>query len=249
MVRHPCLWSTPTFLYRASDGGIHDDRLHSDQYGDNEGLQEKHDRIVEIGIVALSDEGEVEDKKKNIRSILSEMSDQPTSMGSPLVTCLVILRSRGRPQGDPGAGWPHPGRSQCALRHPVPRLRVRESRARDPRPDAVACTMQLSNSYLEGVAGSCRTAAPPPGRARSPAGTAAMGDTRAVAGLLAYYLTCAGVPVPWGEVNKDRTRSHWWPQVEVPGDVGPTFVKAHRAERCFGSSGSPLTCRAVWTHG
>ena len=83
--------------------------------------------------------------------------------------------------------------------------------ARPPTPSL--CTMQLSSSYLYGASRKlkdCCAAA----RVVHLDEHTALGDARAFAGLLRYYLSQAGVPVPWASIL-ESTRNHWWPTLQA----------------------------------
>lgn len=175
----------------------------------------KHDRIIEIGIVSVSDDGEVVDEwstlinpgrdvgPTNVHGITArEVLDAPTFRD---VARHVIGSLSGRTLVAHNARFDTQfldyefERAGLGTRPPTPSL----------------CTMQLSNSYLRGASRKlrdCCTAANIPHVDEH----TAMGDARAVAGLLRFYLSESARPVPWDHTNR-VTRGHWW----------PTFGQAH----------------------
>lgn len=73
--------------------------------------------------------------------------------------------------------------------------------------------MQLSHTYLRGASRKLKDCCAAASVEHSAAHTA-LGDARAVAGLLRYYLSCCGTPVPWDETLR-QTRAHWWPRFDI----------------------------------
>ena len=177
----------------------------------------KHDRVVEIGIVVLSDDGVVEAEWTTLVNPQRDVG--PTYIHG--ITARDVLEAPTFAEVAPVVIQTLAGRTLVAhnARFDTQFLDYEFERAglgtRPPTPSL--CTMQLSGSYLRGASRKlkdCCAAA----RVNHAAEHTAMGDARAVAGLLSYYLGCAGVPVPWGDVNQ-RTRSHWWPAAEVNGEI------------------------------
>ena len=172
---------------------------------------QKHDRILEIGIVSLTDDGEVEGEwttlvnpqrdvgPTHIHGVTArDVLDAPTFAE---VATTVIASLAGRTLVAHNARFDTQfldyefERAGLGTRPPTPSL----------------CTMQLSSSYLRGASRKLKDCCSAAAVEHAAQHTAA-GDARAVAGLLTYYLRCAGAPVPWDDINH-RTRSHWWPTV------------------------------------
>lgn len=174
---------------------------------------QQHDRIVEIGIVSVSDEGVVEDEwstlvnpgrdvgPTNIHGITArEVLDAPQF--SELVPQL-LRRLAGRTLVAHNARFDTHfldsefNRAQSGTRPPTPSL----------------CTMQLSYSFLRSssrkLTDCCRAANVPHVREHT-----ALGDARAVAGLLRHYLSRCGTPIPWSDTVRS-TRDHWWPPYDI----------------------------------
>lgn len=179
---------------------------------------QKHDRIIEIGIVRVSDEGAVVDEwstlinpgrdvgPTQIHGITArDVLDAPTFRD---VACHLVGSLRGRTIVAHNARFDTRfldyefERAGLATRPPTPSL----------------CTMQLSASYLHGASRKlrdCCTAANVPHVDEH----TAIGDARAVAGLLRFYLSQSARPVPWEQTNR-MTRDHWWPTFDsVPSEV------------------------------
>jgi DNA polymerase-3 subunit epsilon len=174
---------------------------------------QKHDRILEIGLISVSETGEVEAEWSTLinpgrdvgpthihgitaRDILGAptFADIAAHVISTLAgTTLVAHNSRFDTQ---------------FLDYEFDRARLG---TRPPTPSL--CTMQLSTSYLNGASRKlkdCCTAA----KVNHVAEHTALGDARAVAGLLRYYLSCCGAPVPWSDTLL-ATRAHWWPRFDI----------------------------------
>jgi DNA polymerase-3 subunit epsilon len=174
---------------------------------------QKHDRILEIGLISVSETGEVEAEWSTLinpgrdvgpthihgitaRDILGAptFADIAAHVISTLAgTRLVAHNSRFDTQ---------------FLDYEFDRARLG---TRPPTPSL--CTMQLSTSYLNGASRKlkdCCTAA----NVNHVAEHTALGDARAVAGLLRYYLSCCGAPVPWSDTLL-ATRAHWWPRFDI----------------------------------
>lgn len=178
---------------------------------------QKHDRIVEIGVVSLSDGGEIESEWTTLLNPQRDVG--PTHIHG--ITARDVLDAPTFTDVAPAVITALAGRTLVAhnARFDTQFLDYEFERAGlgTRRPTPSLCTMQLSSSYLRGASRKlkdCCAAA----SIEHAAQHTAMGDARAVAGLLAYYLTCAGVPVPWGDINQ-RTRSHWWPRTEVVSNI------------------------------
>jgi len=180
---------------------------------------QKHDRIIEIGIISVSDTGEIEDEwatlinpgrdvgATQIHGISArDVLDAPTfrDVAAHLVGALA-----GRTLVAHNARFDTQfldyefARARLGTRPPTPSL----------------CTMQLSTSYLPGASRKLRDCCSAAQVAHVDEHTA-LGDAHAVAGLLRYYLACCGAPVPWSETLR-TTRTHWWPQF----DIAPAGVR------------------------
>ena len=194
-------------------------------------VPQKHDRIVEIGVVFVSDEGVVEGQWSTL--VDPERDVGPTRihgitardvLGAPTfaqIAPLLVESIAGRTLVAHNARFDTAfvdyefARCSAGTRPPTPSL----------------CTMQLANSYLRGCSRKlkdcCRAA-----HVEHLAQHTAIGDAGAVAGLLAYYLSHAGEPLPWQRRNQ-RTRDHWWPPLPPEGthrDV-PLVVRSPVARR------------------
>lgn len=177
----------------------------------------KHDRVVEIGIVAVTDQGEIESEWTTL--INPQRDIGPTYIHG--ITARDVLDAPTFAEVAPAVIRALSGRTLVAHNawFDTQFLDYEFERAglgtRPPTPSL--CTMQLSSSYLRGASRKLRDCCAA-ARVDHGAEHTALGDARAVAGLLSYYLRCAGVPVPWGDVNQ-RTRSHWWPPADVNGEI------------------------------
>lgn len=175
---------------------------------------QQHDRIVEIALVLVSDTGQVEGEwctlvnpgrdigPTSIHGIAArEVLDAPSfgDVAGALVRALTgrtLVAHNARFDGQfldyefDRAGW--------RTTPPVPAL----------------CTMQWSTHFIAGASRKlrdcCEVAGVPHHDEHS-----ALGDARAVAGLLGYYLTRCDVPPPWSDVL-NRCRTHPWPPCDGP---------------------------------
>lgn len=175
---------------------------------------QQHDRIVEIGLMSLSDTGEIEGEWSTLINPCRDVG--PTDIHG--ITARDVLDAPTFQDVAPHLISALAGRTLVAhnarfdtkfLDYEFERARVG---TRPPTPSL--CTMQLSTSYLRGASrklADCCSAA----NVEHVAEHTAMGDARAVAGLLRYYLSCCGVPVPWSDTLQ-ATRAHWWPRPDMP---------------------------------
>jgi DNA polymerase-3 subunit epsilon len=190
---------------------------------------QKHDRILEIGIVSVSEDGDVLDEwstlinpgrdvgPTNIHGITArDVLDAPTFRD---VAGHVIGSLNGRTLVAHNARFDTHfldyefERAGLGTRAPTPSL----------------CTMELSSSYLRGTSRKlkdCCTAASVPHVDEH----TAIGDARAVAGLLRFYLSQSGRPVPWGHTNR-LTRRHWWPAFDTSEGQVPMRARVGAARR------------------
>jgi DNA polymerase-3 subunit epsilon len=173
---------------------------------------QKHDRVVEIGLVAVSDDGTVESEWSTL--INPERDVGPTHIHG--ITARDVLDAPTFREVAAHLVAELAGRTLVAhnARFDTQFLDYEFERAglqtRPPTPSL--CTMQLSNSFLRGASRKlkdCCAAA----SVDHVAEHTALGDARAVAGLLRYYMSCCGMPVPWSAAL-EATRSHWWPECE-----------------------------------
>lgn len=190
---------------------------------------QKHDRILEIGIVSVSEDGDVLDEWSTLINPGRDVG--PTRIHG--ITARDVLSA---PTFQDVAGHVISslnGRTLVAhnARFDTHFLDYEFDRAglgtRPPTPSL--CTMQLSNSYLRGASRKlrdCCAAASVPHLDEH----TAIGDARAVAGLLRFYLTQSGRPVPWGHTNR-LTRRHWWPEFDTCAGQVPTMVRVGAARR------------------
>lgn len=175
---------------------------------------QKHDRVLEIGLINVSDTGEVESEWATlinpqrdvgptyIHGITArDVLDAPTFQD---VVSHVIASIAGRTLVAHNARF-----DTQILDYEFDRARMG---TRPPTPSL--CTMQLSSSYLRGASRKLKDCCAAARVAHVDEHTA-LGDARAVAGLLRYYLTSAGVPVPWSSAL-ESTRRHWWPTSAAP---------------------------------
>jgi DNA polymerase-3 subunit epsilon len=190
---------------------------------------QKHDRILEIGIVSVSEDGDVLDEWSTLINPGRDVG--PTHihgitardvLDAPLfrdVAGHVIGSLNGRTL------VAHNARFDTHFLDYEFELAGLGTRAPTPS----LCTMQLSSSYLRGASRKlkdCCTAASVPHVDEH----TAIGDARAVAGLLRFYLSQSGRPVPWGHTNR-LTRRHWWPTFDTSAGHVPTRARVGAARR------------------
>ena len=190
---------------------------------------QKHDRILEIGIVSVSEDGDVLNEWSTLINPGRDVG--PTTIHG--ITARDVLDA---PTFRDVAGHVIDslnGRTLVAhnARFDTHFLDYEFARAglgtRAPTPSL--CTMQLSNSYLRGTSRKlkdCCTAASVPHVDEH----TAIGDARAVAGLLRFYLSQSGRPVPWDHTNR-LTRRHWWPAFDTSAGQVPTRARVGAARR------------------
>lgn len=170
---------------------------------------QQHDRILEIGLINVSDTGEIQSEWATLVNPQRDVG--PTHIHG--ITARDVLDAPTFQDVVPHLIHSLAGRTLVAhnARFDTKFLDSEFDRAqvgtRPPTPSL--CTMQLSNSYLRGASRKlkdCCAAA----RVAHVDAHSALGDARAVAGLLRYYLTTAGAPAPWSSLL-ESTRKHWWP--------------------------------------
>ncbi len=179
---------------------------------------QKHDRIIEIGIVSVSDDGEVIDE-------WSTLLNPGRDVGPTQIHGIAARDVLDAPAFTDVAHHVIGALSGCTLVAHNARFDTRfldyeferAGIATQP-PTPFLCTMQLSNSYLRGASRKlkdCCAAANVPHVDEH----TAIGDARAVAGLLSFYLSQSKRPVPWDHTNH-VTRTHWWPRFDImPSEV------------------------------
>lgn len=184
----------------------------------------QHDRVLEIGLISVSDAGEIESEWATLVNPQRDVG--PTSIHG--ITARDVLDAPTFKDVAQDVIASIAGRTLVAhnarfdtqfLDHEFDRAGVG---ARPPTPSL--CTMQLSSSYLSGASRKlkdCCAAA----RVDHLDEHTALGDARAVAGLLRYYLSQARVPVPWASIL-ESTRSHWWPTFE--SSLSSIYRPVHR---------------------
>ena len=181
---------------------------------------QKHDRIVEIGLIALSETGEIEVEWSTL--VNPERDVGPTHIHG--ITARDLLEAPTFQEVAAHIVGTLSGRTLVAhnARFDTQFLDYEFGRARlGTRPPTPSlCTMQLSTWYLRGASRKLKDCCSAAG-VEHVAEHTALGDARAAAGLLRYYLSCCGVPVPWSETIR-VTRRHWWPRF----DIAPTSFRA-----------------------
>lgn len=175
---------------------------------------QKHDRVIEIAVVSLSDSGELEGEWSTL--INPQRDVGPTRVHG--IQTRDVLEAPTFGEIVPQLIRSVAGRTLVAhnARFDTQFLDYEFDRAKIPTrpPTPSLCTMEWSTHFLRGSSRKLKDCCHAAGVEHAAEHTA-LGDARAVAGLLVHYLGRCGVPVPWDEVNR-FTRGHWWPPVEVP---------------------------------
>ena len=190
---------------------------------------QKHDRIIEIGIVSVSDEGQVLDEWSTLINPGRDVG--PTEIHG--ITARDVLAAPTFRDIAHHVVSSISGRTLVAhnARFDTHFLDYEFERAglgtRPPTPSL--CTMQLSNAYLRGSSRKLRDCCTAANVLHVDEHTA-IGDARAVAGLLTFYLSNSTRPVPWDQTNR-VTRGHWWPTVDLPTSEVPTRPRIGSARR------------------
>lgn len=190
---------------------------------------QKHDRIIEIGIVSVSDDGEIVDEWSTLLNPGRDVG--PTEIHG--ITARDVLDAPTFADVAHHVIGAFSGRTLVAhnARFDTQFLDYEFERAglatRPPTPSL--CTMQLSSAYLRGASRKLKDCCAAAGVAHLDEHTA-VGDARAAAGLLSFYLSQSERPVPWDHTNR-VTRTHWWPRFDIsPRDV-PTRARIGTARR------------------
>ena len=190
---------------------------------------QKHDRVLEIGIIAMSDDGQIEDEWSTLINPCRDVG--PTHIHG--ITARDVLDAPTFQDVAPQLVRAISGRTLVAhnarfdtqfLDYEFDRCRLG---TRPPTPSL--CTMQLSTSYLRGASRKLRDCCAA-AKVEHVDEHTALGDARAVAGLLRYYLSQAGIPIPWSDAI-DETRSHWWPHFDVAPEHGRLAGRTGAARR------------------
>lgn len=178
---------------------------------------QQHDRILEIAIVTVSDAGQIEQEwstlvnpqrdvgPTHIHGITArEVLDAPTfGEVAPQVIASLVDKTM----------VAHNARFDTSF---LDYEFARAGLATTP-PTPALCTMQWSARFLQGASrklNDCCSAA----GVDHVAEHTALGDARAVAGLLLHYMSRCGVPVPWDDTNR-FSREHTWPPVPAAAIV------------------------------
>lgn len=174
---------------------------------------QRHDRIIEISLITVTDEGRIQSEWTTL--VNPERDPGPTEIHG--ISARDVLEAPTFRQLAAHVVRTLNGRTLVAhnsrfdtqfLDHEFTRAGIG---TRPPTPSL--CTMHLSSQYARGVSRKlkdCCAAA----RVEHRDAHTALGDARAVAGLLRHYLQQAGSPVPWSP-TLEQTRRHWWPPVAV----------------------------------
>lgn len=173
---------------------------------------QKHDRIVEIGVVALADDGRVEEEWHTLVNPQRDVG--PTHVHG--ITARDVLDAPTFPEIAGRVIGSLCGKTMVAhnARFDTAFLDYEFERAGlgTTPPTPSLCTMQWSARFLQGASRKLKDCCSAAGVHHTAAHTAA-GDARAVASLLLYYLGRCGMPVPWADTI-DLTRGHPWPAVD-----------------------------------
>lgn len=171
---------------------------------------ETNDRIVEIGVVYVSDQGDIRDHWSTL--VNPERDVGPTRIHG--ITASDVVNAPPFHQVAPYVLRAVEGRTIVAhnatfdlrfLAHEF----IRAGIPLEQLPLHGVCTMQWSTSFLNGasrrLADCCRACGLPLDHAHS-----AASDALATAGLLAYYLNMSDFKPPWS-ANLSGTRGYVWP--------------------------------------
>lgn len=186
---------------------------------------ERHDRIVEIGVVYVSDDGQIQDRWSTLVNPGRDVG--PTRIHG--ITATDVLHAPTFEDLAPYVVRAVAGRTIVAHNAPFD-LRFlthelqRAGLGSTPRPDAV-CTMQWSTAYLDApsrrLIDCCTASGITLDKAHS-----ALADATATAELLGHYLRLAGPTPPWTEALL-ASRRHPWP---APRQPYPTVSMVDRSQ-------------------
>jgi DNA polymerase-3 subunit epsilon len=181
----------------------------------------RHDRVLEVGVVLLSDEGAIEGEWSTLVNPGRDVG--PTSIHG--VTAREVLKAPTFAEISPLLL--HSVANRTVVAHnalfDVRFLRVELARAGYSwtGPDIPAlCSMELAGRYLRSssrkLSGCCRAA-----RLEVTVAHEALADARAVAALLVHLMSTTYKPPPWAALSSDAER-YAWPGCEV--STIPEFV-------------------------
>jgi DNA polymerase-3 subunit epsilon len=178
----------------------------------------REDRVVEVGVVFVDEEGAVEGEWSTLVNPGGEVG--PTHIHG--ITAEEVLEAPSFTDIAPIILRSVAGRTVVChnARFDTRFLRIELARAgyswTGPRIPAV-CTMELGYRYVPGtarkLADCCRVAKVPQADAHE-----ALADARAVAGLLAHLMSVTSKPAPWTALHEE-CREYAWPVCEDMGDV------------------------------
>jgi DNA polymerase-3 subunit epsilon len=175
---------------------------------------QKHDRVVEVGVVYLSDHGEQQGEWGTLVNPGRDVG--PTRIHG--ITARDVLNAPTFKDLAPYLLRAINGRTIVAhnARFDLGFLdyEFKRSGVASVPPSPGLCTMEWSSHYVRGssrkLSDLCRAAG-----VKHEAEHSALGDARATAGLFTHCLSAAGVPVPWDALTRS-TRAHRWPPVPDP---------------------------------
>jgi DNA polymerase-3 subunit epsilon len=181
----------------------------------------RHDRVIEVGVVFVTDDGEVEGEWSTLVNPGRDVG--PTSIHG--VTAREVLKAPTFADIAPHLLQSVAGRTVVAHNAPFDArfLRVELSRAGYSwaGPDVPAlCTMELAGRYVRSssrkLADCCRAA-----RLEMTGPHEALADARAVAALLVHLMSNTYTPPPWSALSADAQR-YAWPVCDA--GIIPEFV-------------------------
>ncbi|WP_188779917.1 exonuclease domain-containing protein [Marmoricola endophyticus] len=174
----------------------------------------KHDRVVEIAMVFVSDTGEVQGSWSTLINPGRDVG--PTHIHG--ITAREVLRAPTFQQLAPLIIRSIAGRTVVAhnARFDLGFLDYEfdRSQAGTVPPSPGLCTMQWSSHFLSGASRKLRDCCAAAGVSHHDEHSA-LGDATATSGLLRYYLQRAETPLPWSRLSTS-SRSHRWPVVPDP---------------------------------
>lgn len=189
---------------------------------------QQHDRIVEIAIVTVSDAGHIEQEWSTLVNPQRDVG--PTHIHG--ITAREVLDAPTFAEVAPQVISSLVGKTMVAhnARFDTSFLDYEFARAglATTPPTPSLCTMQWSARFLRGASRKLKDCCSAAGVDHVAEHTA-LGDARAVAGLLLHYMGRCGVPVPWDDTNK-FSREHTWPPVQTAATVR-TFLRGAGVRR------------------
>lgn len=175
---------------------------------------ERHDRVVEIGVVYVSDDGEIQDSWSTLVNPGRDVG--PTRIHG--ITASDVLHAPRFEDLAPYVLRAVAGRTIVAHNAPFDlRFLAHEMRRAGidgGEPPSALCTMQWSTAYLDApsrrLIDCCRASGIQLDNAHS-----ALADATATAQLLGHYLQLSDRQPPWGEILQ-TSRNHPWPPFDGP---------------------------------